>query len=122
MASAQAAMIQQQALAMVAGMMEAKLDAEIDRLDNLGEADIETIRKQRMADLRKKQEKSKEWLAKGHGERVIAAPRCRFDAPCNAGSYEEIPDEKAFFASMKGEERMVCHFFMDTSLPCKVRD
>lgn len=71
--ASQAAMIQQQALAMVAGMMEAKVDAELDRLDNLGEADIETIRKQRMVALRKKQEKSKEWLAKGHGER--ARPR-----------------------------------------------
>jgi hypothetical protein len=75
--ASQAQMIQQQALAMVAGMMEAKVDAEIERLDNMGEADIEAIRKQRMLDLRKKQERSKEWLAKGHGEAI----RARVDAP-----------------------------------------
>ncbi len=28
--------------------------------------------------------------------------------------------EKEFFAEMKGEERMVCHFYRD-SWPCKVR-
>lgn len=96
-------MLMQQALAMVAGQMEAQLDSEIERLDNLGEADIETIRKQRMAEMRKKAEKSKEWLAKGHG------------------SYEEIGTEKDFFNVMKGEERVICHFYRE-NWPCKVMD
>ena len=42
-----------------------------------------------------------EWLKRGHG------------------SYREIFGEKDFFAEMKGEERMVCHFFRD-NWPCKV--
>ena len=42
-----------------------------------------------------------EWLKRGHG------------------SYREIFGEKEFFAEMKGEERMVCHFFRN-NWPCKV--
>ena len=71
MAAAQQQMLVQQAMAMVAGQMEAQLDSEIERLDNLGEADIDAIRRQRMIEMRKKQEKSKEWLAKGHGETIL---------------------------------------------------
>ena len=43
-----------------------------------------------------------QWLAAGHGE------------------YREAATEKDFFAEVKAEERVVCHFYRD-SLPCKVR-
>lgn len=98
---AQQAMIEQ-AVASVASVLERQIDSEIKRLDNLGEDDLETIRKQRVADMRRKQEKSKEWLAKGHGE------------------YNEVATEKEFFETMKGEERMICHFYRE-NWPCKVR-
>lgn len=97
---AQQAMIEQ-AVASVASVLERQIDSEIKRLDNLGEDDLETIRKQRVADMRRKQEKSKEWLAKGHGE------------------YNEVATEKEFFETMKGEERMICHFYRE-NWPCKV--
>ena len=42
-----------------------------------------------------------EWVRRGHGE------------------YREIQGEKEFFAEMKGEERMVCHFYRE-NWPCKV--
>lgn len=48
------------------------------------------------------QQKKQEWLQRGHGE------------------YSEIA-EPDFFKDMKGEERMVCHFYRD-SMPCKVMD
>ena len=35
------------------------------------------------------------------------------------GSTGEIQGEKEFFAEMKGEERMVCHFYR-SNWPCKV--
>lgn len=70
-------------------------------MDNLGEDDLDTIRKQRMADNRRRKEKTKEWLEKGHGE------------------YTEIQTEKEFFDLMKGEERMICHFYRE-NWPCKV--
>ena len=87
---------------MIAQHLERQVDEEINRLDNLGEADIASIRQKRMADMKKRQEKTKEWLAKGHGE------------------YSEVATEKDFFQAMKGEERMVCHFYRE-NWPCKVR-
>ena len=36
------------------------------------------------------------------------------------GQYEEIATEKDFFNTMKGEERMICHFYRE-NWPCKVR-
>lgn len=53
--------------------------------------------------LKKQQDKKQQWLQKGHGE------------------YQFLQDEKEFFAAMKGEEKMVCHFFRD-NWPCKVMD
>ena len=53
--------------------------------------------------MRRAQSRREEWASKGHGE------------------YREIPDEKAFFKEMKGEERMVCHFYRE-NWPCKVMD
>ncbi|GAX80755.1 hypothetical protein CEUSTIGMA_g8190.t1 [Chlamydomonas eustigma] len=93
----------EQAIGMVAAQLEKQIDDEINHLDNLGEQDVAQIRMQRMAELKKKQEKSKEWLARGHGE------------------YSEILSEKEFFDSMKGEERMICHFYRE-NWPCKVMD
>ena len=53
--------------------------------------------------MKRQADKKQTWLQQGHGE------------------YHFIPNEKEFFASMKGEERMVCHFFRD-NWPCKVID
>lgn len=91
-----------QAVATLAQQLERQIDAEINRLDNLGEDDLDRIRQQRMLELKKRQEKSKDWIARGHGE------------------YTEIFTEKEFFEVMKGEEKMVCHFFRE-NWPCKVR-
>jgi hypothetical protein len=81
-----------------------------------------------MAAMRKKQEKSKEWLAKGHGALLLRSyfgmPPSTFRANGRsvvviAGQYEEIATEKDFFNTMKGEERMICHFYRE-NWPCKV--
>eukprot|EP00798_Chlamydomonas_sp_ICE-L_P027592 gene27592-7228_t len=96
-------LVVEQAVAMVASQMERQLEEEMNRLDNLGESDLATIRKQRVLAMKKRQEKTKEWLARGHGE------------------YNEIATEKEFFNEMKGEERMICHFYRE-NWPCKVMD
>ncbi len=94
--------IVEHALASVARHLEQQVDQELNKLDNLNDDDIEGIRQKRMADMKKRQEKMKDWVAKGHGE------------------YREIFSEQEFFKEMKGEERMVCHFFRE-NWPCKVR-
>lgn len=55
----------------------------ITELDNLGDEDLERIRQERVQEMRRRQVKSKEWLAKGHGE------------------YTEVATEQEFFKSMK---------------------
>lgn len=93
--------VQQQVLR-VAQQLEEQIDSQLHKLDNLQEDDLERIRQRRVQELRQQQEKTKEWVAKGHGE-------CK-----------EIFEEKEFFKEMKGEERMICHFYRD-NWPCKVR-
>ncbi len=91
----------EQTVVSLARQMEKQVDAEINKLDNLGDDDIEAIRQKRMRELQVRQEKMKEWAARGHGE------------------YREIFSEQDFFKEMKGEERMICHFFRE-NWPCKV--
>eukprot|EP00955_Chlamydomonas_euryale_P045394 353141-Chlamydomonas_euryale.AAC.3 len=69
MAGAQKQMMIEQAVAAVASQLEHQLDAQLDRLDNMGEQDLEQIRKARVQDMKRKQEKTKEWLAKGEAAR-----------------------------------------------------
>mmetsp|Transcript_34209 Transcript_34209/g.61695 ORF Transcript_34209/g.61695 Transcript_34209/m.61695 type:complete len:131 (-) Transcript_34209:586-978(-) len=87
----------------LAKKLESQIDSEINKLDNLNDDDIESIRQKRLEEIKRRQEKSKEWIQKGHGE------------------YIELFNEQEFFKAMKGEEKMVCHFFRE-NWPCKVMD
>lgn len=91
----------EQSVLRVAKQLEDQIDSQLHKLENLQDDDLERIRQRRVQELRQQQEKTKEWVAKGHGE------------------YKEIFDEKDFFKEMKGEERMICHFYRD-NWPCKV--
>ncbi|GLC37943.1 hypothetical protein PLESTF_000607900 [Pleodorina starrii] len=103
MANNMAQQIIEQTVVSLARQMEQQIDREMQKLDNLGEDDIEAIRQKRMVEIKQRQEKMKDWAARGHGE------------------YREITTEQEFFKEMKGEERMVCHFFRE-NWPCKVMD
>lgn len=92
--------IVEQHLLAAAQQMEDQIDSEMHQLQKLDEDDMESLRQQRIQQMKKAALKKKEWLTKGHGE------------------YNEIATEKEFFAEMKGEERMVCHFYRD-NWPCK---
>jgi len=85
-----------------AQQMEEQLDGELHRLENLDEDDLDRLRERRIKQLKQQAVRRQQWLARGHGE------------------YQDIPAEKEFFAAMKGEERMVCHFYRE-NWPCKVR-
>lgn len=94
--------IVEQHLLAAAQKVEDQLDNEMHQLQRLEEDDMESLRQQRLQQMKKAAVKKKEWLSKGHGE------------------YNEIATEKEFFAEMKGEERMICHFYRE-NWPCKVR-
>ena len=81
--------------------VEDRLDNTLQALDNLDPDDIENMRQRRLDQMKRAAAQKQEWCRRGHGQ------------------YTEISGERAFFAEMKGEERMVCHFFRD-NWPCKV--
>lgn len=81
--------------------VERAVDEKISALEDVGDEDLERIRKERMVAMKKRKEDEKKWERKGHGE------------------VEDLPDEKAFFDALKGEERFVCHFYRENR-PCKV--
>jgi hypothetical protein len=54
-------------LVQAAKVVEEKLDAEINKLENMDEDEMEALKTKRMAALKKQQAKKQEWLAQGHG-------------------------------------------------------
>lgn len=88
----------------VAETIEARVDLETKKLEELDEDDLERIREKRMAEMRKKQEQMQDWRQKGHG------------------SYQELANEKEFFDAAKGSEHMVCHFFRSSTHRCNILD
>lgn len=87
-----------------AKVVEECLDAELKRLDNLDADDIDEIRRKRIQQLKNQAGKREEWIAKGHGK------------------YDEIAEEKEFFEEAKNHERIVCHFYRDSTMRCKIVD
>merc|ERR1711939_462493 len=67
-------------------------------------SDLEALRKKRIQQMQKNAKLKKELLDKGHGK------------------YEEISDEKEFFAAAKQSEWMVCHFYRDATWRCEIVD
>lgn len=96
-------MVEQQLIA-ATQIIENQLDNEIERLDNMDSNDLDAIRRDRLAAMKKRQEKRQEWISNGHGE------------------YTELYDEKEFFETTKKSENVVCHFYRDQFVRCKLVD
>ncbi|KAK3606714.1 hypothetical protein CHS0354_005852 [Potamilus streckersoni] len=84
--------------------MEDQIDAEIQRLDNLDDDDLEKLRQKRLDSMKQAQKQKQEWLAAGHGK------------------YFEVADEKQFFEECKKSKNVVCHFYRDSTFRCKIVD
>jgi len=96
-------MVEQQ-LNVAAKIIEAQLDSELERLDNLNESDLDSIRRDRVAEMKKRADKKQEWMRNGHGV------------------YTELGDEKEFFEITKKSENTICHFYRDQFERCKIMD
>lgn len=96
-------MVEQQ-LAVATNIIEQQLDQEIERLDNLDSQDLDAIRRDRLAAMKKRQGQKQEWITNGHGE------------------YCELYDEKEFFETTKKSDNVVCHFYRDQFMRCKIMD
>ena len=84
-----------------AHQVEQQLDDELHKMSKLNEEDLEDARRKRLEEMRGNQTNRKEYLRRQHGE------------------VNQLMDEKEFFSKMKGEEKMVCHFYRNSE-PCKV--
>ncbi|KAK9887883.1 hypothetical protein WA026_000187 [Henosepilachna vigintioctopunctata] len=84
--------------------LEKQVDATIEAIDNLDVNDLDQLRKSRIQELKKNEEKRKNWLLNGHGE------------------YEELAEEKMFFDVIKKSENVVVHFYTNTNERCKIVD
>ncbi|XP_030642591.1 thioredoxin domain-containing protein 9 [Chanos chanos] len=87
-----------------ARIVEEQLDAELEKLEQMDEDELEKLKERRLEALKKAQKQKQEWMSKGHGE------------------YREIPSEKDFFSEVKDSKSVVCHFYRDSTLRCKILD
>jgi len=88
------------AVLQVAKKCEEKLDAEIERVSS---ESYETLRRERLEQLKKENAQKKEWVANGHGD------------------YTEV-EEKEFFEMAKKSSQLIVHFFTLESSTCKIFD
>ncbi|XP_037542482.1 thioredoxin domain-containing protein 9 [Nematolebias whitei] len=83
---------------------EEQVDAQLSRLNEIDEDELERLKERRLEALKKAQKQKQEWLSKGHGE------------------YREIPSEKDFFGEVKETKNVVCHFYRNSTFRCKILD
>mmetsp|Transcript_71665 Transcript_71665/g.221661 ORF Transcript_71665/g.221661 Transcript_71665/m.221661 type:complete len:185 (-) Transcript_71665:308-862(-) len=91
------------AVVAVAKEKEAELDEELARLDAIKEDDIEEIRRKRLEQMKASHADRRSKLAAGHGE------------------YEMI-DEKEFFDVAKQSDKIVVHFWRESTWRCEIMD
>lgn len=84
--------------------VEEKVDAQLSKLNEMDEDDLDRLKERRLEALKKAQKQKQEWLSKGHGE------------------YREIPSEKDFFGEVKESKNVVCHFYRSSTFRCKILD
>ncbi|CAG0889662.1 unnamed protein product [Cyprideis torosa] len=94
----------EQQLTKAAKVVEQYVDAELEKLETLGDDDLDRLRKERMQEMKKLAEKKSQWLQNGHGH------------------YEELSEEKQFFEVSQKSENVVCHFYREEAFRCKIVD
>uniref|UniRef100_A0A3Q3FZ15 Thioredoxin domain containing 9 n=1 Tax=Labrus bergylta TaxID=56723 RepID=A0A3Q3FZ15_9LABR len=80
-----------------AKLVEESVDAQLSKLNDMDEDDLDRLKERRLEALKKAQKQKQEWLSKGHGE------------------YREIPSEKEFFGEVKDTKNVVCHFYRNST-------
>ncbi|KAF6040945.1 TXNDC9 [Bugula neritina] len=94
----------EQQLMAAASMVEQQLDSEIDRLDKMDKDELELLREKRIAAMKRAEDQKNTWRANGHGK------------------YFEVPGEKEFFDECKKSKNVVCHFYREATMRCKIVD
>ncbi|XP_047226685.1 thioredoxin domain-containing protein 9 [Girardinichthys multiradiatus] len=84
--------------------VEEQVDAQLSKLNDMDDDDLERLKERRLEALKKAQKQKQEWLSKGHGE------------------YREISSERDFFGEVKESKNVVCHFYRNSTFRCQVLD
>ena len=92
----------------------------MNRLEKLSENDIEKMRAERLESMKQEHKKRQEWLANGLSIMIIY--RRMFCSCLGHGEYDDLPGEKELFDITKKSDRIVCHFYRDSTLRCKIVD
>uniref|UniRef100_A0A7E4UV21 Thioredoxin domain-containing protein 9 n=1 Tax=Panagrellus redivivus TaxID=6233 RepID=A0A7E4UV21_PANRE len=90
-----------QKLLAAAQVVEKQIDAEIERLDQLDDDDLEVIRQRRIAEMKAATRKRQDQEAAGHGK------------------VTELGDERDFFEAGKKSDKLVVHFYDPTNRRCQ---
>lgn len=86
------------------GQVETQVDQMMNKMDNLSSTDIATIRKNRVKEMKMRQELMSTWRSNGHGR------------------YLEVADEKEWFEVTKRSKHTVCHFYRASTWRCEIVD
>merc|ERR1719350_1601529 len=86
----------------VAAHLEKEIDAEIQKLEELTEDDLNGMRKARMRQLHERADQREKWRQNGHG------------------TFDEIMDQKQFFQEAQGSERVIIMMYTHSNRWCKV--
>jgi hypothetical protein len=84
--------------------IEAAVDDELDRVNNMDDDEIMLLRAKRKRQLQDMAKRRDGWIAKGHG------------------SYHEVTDVKHFFECIKSSERVLVHFRRGATSRCSIVD
>ncbi|MFH4980912.1 hypothetical protein AB6A40_007621 [Gnathostoma spinigerum] len=84
--------------------VEEQVDQQMYKLSKMDDDDLDRLRQQRMNEFRTQQAKRQELISLGHG------------------TYDELPDERAFFDATKKSNKLVCHFYRPSTERCKIVD
>uniref|UniRef100_A0A3Q4G7Y4 Thioredoxin domain containing 9 n=1 Tax=Neolamprologus brichardi TaxID=32507 RepID=A0A3Q4G7Y4_NEOBR len=87
-----------------AKLVEEQVDAQLAKLNEMDEDDLERLKERRLEALKKAQKQKQEWLSKGHGE------------------YRDISSEKDFFSEVKDSKNVVCHFYRNSTFSGNLRE
>ncbi|RKP21635.1 hypothetical protein ROZALSC1DRAFT_26981 [Rozella allomycis CSF55] len=94
----------EESILQAASVVEAQIDEKIRELENADENSLESIRRQRIQQMKNAALQKAHWRSLGHG------------------SYSELLSEKAFFEEGKKSKDLVCHFYRTSTFRCKILD
>lgn len=94
----------QQQLVTAAVNIESQLDNELNALDSMTSDELQSLRNQRLNEMKNEAKKKQEYLNSGHGE------------------YSELSGEKEFFEISKKSANIIVHFYRDSTERCKIVD